>query len=400
MSYSDLSIKLTKKLSKDIKKKEGIFFTPPKTIQQIIDLIKPLFISYDFINILENSCGSGEFINHLSSNFSNIKITGIEKNELIFNNILHLSNEFINIYNQDFINFNIQNSFDLIIGNPPFSVIDKKTIPKSYLNYFDGRPNIFIIFIIKSLQLLKINGILAYILPKNFLNCLYYNKTRRFIIDNYSIINIIELNDKYLETNQETILIIIKNSKNNNQDFFINKNELIIFNTKDNIKKINEIYQNSTSIHQLNFICKIGSIVWNENKNLLTNDTSKTRLIYNTDISNNSLLPKSYKNDLKKNFINLDGFKEPLLVINRGNGTSSYKFEYCLIDIQEEFLIENHLIIIKFNQDLSKTELLDKYRKIIKSFENPKTKEFIKIFFGNNAINIKELLHLFPIIDI
>jgi len=116
-------------------------------------------------------------------------------------------------------------------------------------------------------------------------------------------------------------------------------------------------------------------------------------------IKNNQLINKEYKNKLKKNYINKIGFNEPILVINRGNGNSSYKFEYCLININEEYLIENHLIIIKFNDKITKEDLIDKYEKIIKSFENPKTKEFIKIFFGNNAINIKELLYLLPIID-
>jgi len=58
------------------------------------------------------------------------------------------------------------------------------------------------------------------------------------------------------------------------------------------------------------------------------------------------------------------------------------------------------LIIIKYNEEISKEELIKKYENIIKSFENPKTKKFIKIFFGNNAVNIKELIYLLPIIDI
>lgn len=402
MSFTDLSIKLTKEISKDIKKKEGIYFTPPDTIKFIINLIKPLFNSYNSINILENSCGSGEFIIYLNQLLSNIKITAIEKNKIIYNNILHLNNHYINIINTDFFIYdNNNNNYDLIIGNPPFAVIDKKLINNEFLNYFDGRPNTFIIFLLKSLKILNINGILAYILPKNFLNCLYYNKTRKFIIDNYSILNIININDKYLETNQETILIIIQNNKNNiSNDFFIIKNEFIIFNTKENINFFKDIYQNSTNLYNLNFNCKIGSIVWNENKKLLTNDISKTKLIYNSDISNKQLKIKNYKNTLKKNYINLKGYKEPLLVINRGNGISSYKFEYCLININEEFLIENHLIIIKYNYQISKDELLDKYKKIIKSFENPKTCQFINLFFANNAINIKELIYLLPIIDI
>jgi tRNA1(Val) A37 N6-methylase TrmN6 len=398
--FSDLSIKITKELSKEIKKNEGIYFTPPKTIEIIINLIKPLLNDKEIINILENSCGSCEFIINLINNFSNINITGIEKNKFIYNKIQHISNDFIKILNEDFIEYNDENNYELIIGNPPFNVIDKKNIHINFHNYFDGRPNAFIIFLLKSLKLLKENGILSYILPKSFLNCLYYNKTRKFIIDNYSIIHLLTVNDKYLETTQETIIIIIQNKKGINEDYFIKKDEYYILNTLENIKIIKEIYENSTNLYNLNFNAKIGSIVWNENKKILTDDNSKTKLIYNTDIINNKLNFREYKNDFKKNYINKKGYNEPLLVLNRGNGNSSYKFEYCLIDIQEEYLIENHLIIIKYNEEISKEELIKKYGNIIKSFENPKTKEFIKIFFGNNAVNIKELIYLLPIIDI
>ena len=397
--FSDLSIKITKELSKEVKKNEGIYFTPNETIEFIINLIKPLFIDYKSINILENSCGSGEFIINLIKNLTNINIIGIEKNKYIYNKIQHISNEFIKIINEDFLEFDNDISYDLIIGNPPFCVIDKKIIDNNYYQYFDGRPNTFIIFLLKSLKLLKDNGIIAYILPKSFLNCIYYNKTRKLIIENYSILHLSLANDKYLETTQETIIFIIQNKKGFNDDYFIKKDEIIIFNTKENIKDIKEIYENSTNLYNLKFNAKIGSVVWNENKELLTDDNSKTRLIYNTDIKNNQLIIKEYKNNSKKNYINKIGYNEPLLVINRGNGNSSYKFEYCLINIQEEYLIENHLIIIKYNEDITNEDLIDKYEKIIKSFENPKTKEFIKIFFGNNAINIKELLYLLPIID-
>ena len=192
---------------------------------------------------------------------------------------------------------------------------------------------------------------------------------------------------------------IIQNRIGFNDDYFIKKDDIIILNTKENIQEIKEIYDKSTNLSNLNFNAKIGSIVWNENKDLLTDDDSKTRLIYNTDIKNNQLINKEYKNNSKKNYINKTGYKKPLLIINRGNGNSTYKFEYCLIDIHEEYLIENHLIMIKYNEDITKEDLIEKYENIIKSFENPKTKEFIKIFFGNNAINIKELLYLLPIID-
>ena len=42
-------------------------------------------------------------------------------------------------------------------------------------------------------------------------------------------------------------------------------------------------------------------------------------------------------------------------------------------------------------------ELIKKYKKIINSFENKKTNEFIDIYFSNNSINTNELANLLPI---
>ena len=104
----------------------------------------------------------------------------------------------------------------------------------------------------------------------------------------------------------------------------------------------------------------------------------------------------------KKNYINRKGDKEPLLLINRGYGVGKYMFNYCLININNdrEYLIENHLICIKYIKHIDNDRLINIYEKIIRSFENEKSKEFINLYFGNNAINTTELSELFPIYDI
>ena len=45
---------------------------------------------------------------------------------------------------------------------------------------------------------------------KSFINCLYYGKTRKFIDKNYTILNIENCNDNYIETKQETITFYFK----------------------------------------------------------------------------------------------------------------------------------------------------------------------------------------------
>ena len=100
---------------------------------------------------------------------------------------------------------------------------------------------------------------------------------------------------------------------------------------------------------------------------------------------------------MKKNFINKPGINRPMIVINRGYGVGEYKFNYCLIDLSYNYLIENHLICIEYNDELPHDELVILYNKIIKSLTSKKTVEFIKLYFGNNAINTTELNCILPI---
>jgi hypothetical protein len=150
----------------------------------------------------------------------------------------------------------------------------------------------------------------------------------------------------------------------------------------------------------LGFTINVGNIVWNQCKKDLTNDSNKTLLIYSSDIKNKRLEIQSYSNNDKKNYIDRKGYTEPILVINRGYGVGKYSFDYCLINEDYEYLIENHLICIKYKNEIDKEDLIKLYNKIITSFENKDTIEFIQLYFGNNAINTTELYNIFPIYDI
>lgn len=397
MSYTELSESITNTLDKKAKKMNGVYFTSQELIKKMIKILG----KRRFKRILEPCYGSGEFIRELSKKYKKSRIEGIELNQLmceLCEKDDEINKENVDLIRGDYLKTEFEEGYDLIIGNPPFFVMKRGDVNEEYIPYIEGRPNIFILFILKSLKLLKKGGILSFILPSSFKNCLYYNKLRDLIDKNYEIISIEDCEGaKWLETTQETMILCVKKKVGKNGEWVIKKGEYTIFNTKEKVKRITELYEGSKTLNEMNFKVNVGNIVWNQCKDELSNDENDTRLIYSGDIKEKKLIKREYKNELKKNYIKKGGSQEIILVINRGYGVGRYNFDYCLIDIEKNYLIENHLICIRYEKDIEKEKKRELYLKICNSFDDERTKEFIRLYFGNGAVNTTELREIIPI---
>ena len=397
MSYTELSKTITNMLEDDDKKGNGIYFTSQELIARMIKMLG----KRRFKRILEPCYGSGEFIRTLCDKYKKGKIEGIEMNETMTE--LCEANEEINKENVelkrgDYLKTVFEGDYDLIIGNPPFYVMKKGDVEKEYLEYIEGRPNIFVLFILKSLKLLKKGGILSFVLPSSFKNCLYYDKLRDLIDKTCEIIEIVDCEGaKWLETTQETMILCIKKKVGKNGEWVIKKGGYTIFNTKEKVRRIKELYEGSKSLNEMSFRVNVGNVVWNQCKNILSEDENDTRLIYSGDIKDKKLIKKTYKNVEKKNYIKKEGNNNLMLVMNRGYGVGRYNFDYCLIDIEKDYLIENHLICIRYEKEMEKDKKRGLYGKICDSFEDERTKEFMRLYFGNGAVNTTELREIIPI---
>jgi len=399
--FTELSKLLTKELDSKTKKSEGVFFTPQTIVNATIERVKKENVNIK--NILEPSCGSGEFFQVLDSNYTDVKITGIELNKTIYNkmNDTTLENNELTLVNQDYLKWNASQKYDLIVGNPPYFVMKKGEVDERFHDFIEGRPNIFTLFIIHSLQFLEKDGILAFVLPKNFVNCLYYSLLRHHIYEKYKIIDIIHCDGNlFMGTAQDTIIFIVQNTTppdNHNDQFTMNASTTTLFNSITNTQRIKELSEGSKTLSELGFDLNIGTVVWNQHKDILTTDKDQTRLIYSGDIKNNKVILTQYKNPEKKNYIRKDGNTGVTMVLNRGYGKGKYSFSYGIVDLNVPYLIENHLINIRYNKDIPKKELMKKYKSLITSFTDKRTNEFVELYFGNNAINITELKTILPI---
>jgi adenine-specific DNA-methyltransferase len=408
--FTPLSIQLTSGITKTERKAQGIYFTPKTIVNHLISIVLPLFsqnTSETNFRVLEPSCGSCEFVQALDSILVDTYITCVELNETIYQKIIQLSfKNNVEFIKGNFIELDENNSYyDLIIGNPPYFVCKKDDVPKKYMEFVVGRPNMFGLFIIHSLKMLKENGILAFVIPKSFLNSAYYAIIRNYIKQNCVIINVIDyasMND-FIDTEQSTFGLILRKLDTDNNPITVSEcNYSLLINGNyvfsPNKDEFRAYLHGATTLKQMGFSVKTGTIVWNEKKDLLTDNETDTLLLYNTNITNdNKLKLTKFKNDEKGQYIQAEGSIEPIIVVNRGNGNAKYNFKYALIELDKPFIIENHLNIIYSQEKRPKPQLLEMYRKITTSFQNPKTKSFIELFFGNNALSKTELETVLPI---
>ena len=419
MAFSDLSKSLNKDIPASVKRAEGIYFTPPSIVNKALDSIATHIGGTDSIkHILEPSCGSLEFVTSCASRFPSATITGIEKNPSIFEKIqeAEIANN-VRLYQGDFLMFNRFNEggYDLVVGNPPFFVMKKKDVPESYYDYFTGRPNIYTLFVVKALELLTINGILAFVLPTNFGNCTYYTKLREHMLRTCVILDMIDCsNDAYLNTQQPTMLLIVQkknigggsqlsdSDKEKNQRFTVSIPDMHVLAYPERVIALNQLLEGSTTLAGEGFTVRVGTVVWNQQKAKLTDDTSKTRLIYSSDVVGGEIIQKEFTNHEKKHFIDKEGFTHPQLVVQRGYGKGTYKFDCAVIDWkggESPYLVENHLICLEKPgiADKTRAEIIAEYEKIADALNDGRTQEFIGTYFGNNAINTMELCHILPL---
>lgn len=203
----------------------GQYFTTNKDLQENL---------YNFIlnkpkKILEPSIGRGDLVKYINQNLNcKFDMYEIDKNIQLLNSI----NKDDVIYD-DFLLYEINETYDTIIGNPPYIKTKKG--------------NKYIDFIKKCYNLLNYNGELIFIIPSDFFKLTSANILLENMMLNGTFTHIYHPhNEKLFEGANIDVLIFryCKNSKlekntlyNNNKKYIINTNGLITFQDQENNKQ-------------------------------------------------------------------------------------------------------------------------------------------------------------------
>lgn len=187
---------------------------PSKTSSfQIIGMdIDPKALILAHLNLLVRTIGewsSQNLINQQQSNSKKIKSSSVHFYK--YDAISTLDTDFSSPLQE------IRGSCDIILGNPPFFEISK--FPNFDALYPDftrvSKPNIASLFLYRYITWLAPGGILAFVFPASILFSNTFLELRRYLVDNFTIIRVVQLGKVFSNVGLEQILLFIQRSPPN-----------------------------------------------------------------------------------------------------------------------------------------------------------------------------------------
>lgn len=243
MSYLEHVLEKTKNFvdskSKAERKEYGQFFTVG-TGAQFMSSMFDIDLNKESLNILDAGAGTGiltvALVDHLLSigYKGEIKVTCYENDTKVLpvlsDNLDYVSNNVPNFKYQIIVDnfitsepfggfFKGDEVYDLVIGNPPYKKIPSESAEAQHMKEICyGAPNLYFLFMAMSVQKLKQDGQLVYIIPRSWTSGAYFEKFRKWLFARTVIEHIHLFGSRDKVFNGESVLqetMIIKIRKTN-----------------------------------------------------------------------------------------------------------------------------------------------------------------------------------------
>src|SRR3990172_9513942 len=192
----------------------GEYYTP----DYITQLVSEFSRQFSAKRILDPACGSGGLLQSVRQVLGgSVEAVGVEINSEVFS-LAKSKNPGLRFINSDFFSLRSDSlgAFDLIVCNPPFGQRIEKEIAGLRIRSGENA------FILASLQLLKSNGHLVFVVPEGILFRDSDKAIRDFIVEKYSLEAVISLPVGTFKpyTGAKTSILIIKNATQRQKVFF------------------------------------------------------------------------------------------------------------------------------------------------------------------------------------
>lgn len=112
----------------------------------------------------------------------------------------------------------VDGGFDIVVGNPPHgaNIDDYMEYIQRHYKYFETRKNSASLFIEKGFEILKQEGILAFVIPKSITFVKSWEKPRTLIYKNNRLLVLIDITKAFENVRLEQVILISQKSKNFN----------------------------------------------------------------------------------------------------------------------------------------------------------------------------------------
>jgi tRNA1(Val) A37 N6-methylase TrmN6 len=232
-------------IPKNDRKINGAFFTPSYVVDFIIKEVSPK----ENDKCLDPSCGCGAFLIGLVEFYkrkydksikeiikeniygSDILDYNVKRSKIILsifgllNNVIIEESDY-NLYHQDSLKADWKDSFEIIVGNPPYvKYQDLNNENRLYLinnwkTVENGTFNLYFAFFELGHKLLAANGKLGYITPNNYFTSLAGLSLRQYFLQNKCLTKIVDFRHKKVFDAQTYTAISFANKKMNDSILF------------------------------------------------------------------------------------------------------------------------------------------------------------------------------------
>ncbi len=302
-----------------ITKKTGATFTPSK----LADYLSNKLIGYygDLSNkiVLDPACGDGSLLISIAeqTDSNSEKLVGFDTNKEYIaqtkKNLTEIGVSNYEIENEDFIEIsNKQNDLfssnslseyaDIIIANPPYVRTQNlgseksKQIAKDF--NLTGKVDLYYPFLIGMTNVLKKGGILGVITSNRYLTTKSGADIRKFLLDNYDILEVIDLGDSQLFEAAVLPAIFIGRKKASKTQLQPICKFIKIYETHDSSERMTEAVGSVYDIlsNETTGIYRVGEKVFDYVTGILTHSSNKTDIWKMTNETENQFIDTIHKN--------------------------------------------------------------------------------------------------------